>query len=303
VLTVKEPESEKKKSRLLITGDLVFRKATTTPGESEDILWGMIHDFFGIDAKDIVISNPYSFHSYFERVDKVRKIRETIKDVFVTFNAGDFMVELQNYTRKIFATRSFFYASDRFTKNFGANKYKDLKQILSLCIIGDQLIGSDGDAMHIFEFYDKKHELVFPGLSIVSCFFEFTKQADGHLEPWKRLFLGEEMKDSDPSWIKKIYDMLKETNYTKEELDMIGETRYLNDIWEEIIEEEKQKSLEADKKAQEAERKAQEAEKKAQEERQKALETEKQLAKERDERLRLEEQLKQVMGNSCKLLP
>ncbi|MDR1205792.1 MAG: hypothetical protein LBL26_09995 [Peptococcaceae bacterium] len=39
------------------------------------------------------------------------------------------------------------------------------------------------------------------------------------LEPWQRLFLGGEMKDSDPSWIKKIYGMLSEVNYTKEELE------------------------------------------------------------------------------------
>ncbi|MDR1206094.1 MAG: hypothetical protein LBL26_11560, partial [Peptococcaceae bacterium] len=124
-----------------------------------------------------------------------------------------------------------------------------------------------------------------------------------------RLFLGGEMKDSDPSWIKKIYGMLSEVNYTKEELEMIGETRYLNDIWEELIEEEKQKTLEEKQKASEERQRALEekqraleekqrasaAEKKALEAEEKALETERQLAKEREERLRLEEQIKELM--------
>ncbi|MDR1204008.1 MAG: Rpn family recombination-promoting nuclease/putative transposase [Peptococcaceae bacterium] len=277
----KETEPEKRKKGLSITNDLVFRKATTTPGESEEVLWGTIHDFFGIDAKDIVISNPYSFHSYFERDGEVRKIKETIKDISAAFDAGDFIVELQMQTRNIFATRSFFYTSDRFVKNFGAKKYKGLKRVLSLNIIGDRLIKSDEDAVHMFEFYDKKHDLVFPGLSTVSCFFEYTKTVSDDLEPWQRLFLGGEMKDSDPSWIKKIYGMLNEVNYTKEELEMIGETRYLNDIWEEIIEEEKQKALEEKQKASAAEKKA--------------LEAERQLAREREERLRLEEQIKELM--------
>jgi hypothetical protein len=39
-----------------------------------------------------------------------------------------------------------------------------------LNIIGDQLIKSDEDAVHMFEFYDKKHGLVFPVLLLMRLF-------------------------------------------------------------------------------------------------------------------------------------
>ncbi len=57
--------------RIIPTSDLAMKKVLTTEG-NEDILSGLINDFFDISAKpeEISIENPYSIEAFKEIINK-----------------------------------------------------------------------------------------------------------------------------------------------------------------------------------------------------------------------------------------
>jgi hypothetical protein len=106
--------------RIKPTSDLAMKKVLTSKG-NEDILCGLINDFFDISATtdEISIESPYNIEAYKEYVNNTesRVLRQTVKDIAATIKRADFISELQINKTKFFDERMLMYLFDRFRKN------------------------------------------------------------------------------------------------------------------------------------------------------------------------------------------
>jgi hypothetical protein len=162
--------------RIRPTSDLAMKKVLTSKG-NEDILCGLINDFFDISATadEISIETPYNIEAYKEYVNKrqSRVLRQTVKDIAATLKRADFISELQVLNTNFFDERMLMYLFDRFRKNYNRsermilnsrgkhNRYSSLIPVYSLNILGYTHYDDDEDALRIFELYDPKRNKSF----------------------------------------------------------------------------------------------------------------------------------------------
>jgi len=101
--------------RILPTSDLGFKKVLASE-ENKDILAGLIQDFFEIKAEDIVIEKPYSIAVCKELIEneEITKLRQTLKDVAVSFKVADFVSEAQIKKTLFYEERALYYPFERF---------------------------------------------------------------------------------------------------------------------------------------------------------------------------------------------
>ena len=161
-----------KMERVSPTNDLALRKVFAS-AENKDILQGLIADFYGIEAENLVIEHPYSISDYKEVLDgrEVYRLREVIRDISASFSIADFVAECQVRSTSFFDERAIFYPLDRFCKNYnkaGAMlfdsqgkpfRYSSLRPVYALNILGYTHFPKNGgvddsDALRIFEIYD-----------------------------------------------------------------------------------------------------------------------------------------------------
>ena len=148
------------------TSDLAVKKVLTTEG-NQDILAGLIKDFFDVEAEDIIIEKPYTIAICKEFIAnrEYSKLRETLKDVAATFKAADFVAEIQIKPDQFFDLRSLYYPFERFCQNyykfdemeFGSDgkviNYSSLRPIFDLNILGYKHY-NDSEPLRILELYD-----------------------------------------------------------------------------------------------------------------------------------------------------
>ncbi|MCL2047405.1 MAG: PD-(D/E)XK nuclease family transposase [Defluviitaleaceae bacterium] len=224
------------------TNDLAFKK-TLSSEENKDILQGLISDFYEVEVENLVIENPYSISDYKEILEgkEIFRLRPTIKDIAASFKIADFVSECQIRASKFFDERAVYYPFDRFCRNYnkaGAmlldsegrpNRYSSLRPVYALNILGythfQKTDGADDDALHIFEFYDIKHQRRYERDLVKVAFFELTKNQgltanQGH---WLDYFNKGVVDRTAPDYIKKASQVIEFTNMAEEEKIVIAE--------------------------------------------------------------------------------
>ncbi|GHU51001.1 hypothetical protein FACS1894200_10820 [Spirochaetia bacterium] len=220
--------------------DLAFKKALGSV-ENLDILGGFITDFFGIIPTEIVIENPYSIDVFKKSIqgEEVSELRETAKDISalikISSGTANFIAELQVKKKIFYSERSVYYAFDRFCQNYNAEgqmqldsekkpiRYSSLKPVYALNILGYNSFTEDTDALRIFELYDVKNKR-YPKRELIKIgYFELHKETintpnQGY---WQDYFLGREIADKAPAYIKKARSAIDYINLAEEERKMV----------------------------------------------------------------------------------
>ena len=219
--------------RISPTGDLAFKKVFASVG-NEDVLAGLINDFFGIVAEEIIIESPYSIQAYKEVIngEEVPVLRHTLKDVSASLKTADFVSELQISQTRFFDERALYYLLDRYCQNFNKwlistdtvtkpNRYSSLKPVYSLNILAYNHFkeNNDQDALRILEFYDPIRSKSFKQLLRLG-FFELQKP---HIETdnqrhWRDYFTIGEVSSKSPVYIAKASKIIAVSNLMEEEL-------------------------------------------------------------------------------------
>ena len=220
--------------RIKATGDLAFKKVFASVG-NEDIIAGLVHDFFGFEPKNIVITNPYNIDLYQKKLEDsggdYSVLMHTLNDISVDMADGSFVAEMQVQKQAFYGLRAVYYPTQRFGANYdrAGNKYEDLRCIYSLNILQDSYF-SDEHAVKIFRLHDEYVNIPMDKDYLAIGFFELLKTAglrnpnQGH---WQKYFLGEELPPDAPEHIKHAGGVIEFANLGKKERDMISaEERY-----------------------------------------------------------------------------
>lgn len=221
-------------SRISATNDLAFKKVLASV-ENTDILGGLINDFFGIVAENIVIENPYSIEVYREYLngEEVSVLRHTAKDVAATFETADFVSEMQVRKTRHFDKRALYYPFNRYCQNYdrmGAmelgtdgkpSRYSSLRPVYALNFLGEPHYADD-DALRIFELYDPKRNKSYSkvGKELIRVgFFEYTKPTieTENQRHWRDYFLNGTVAPNAPDYIKKAGRIIEFVNLSEEE--------------------------------------------------------------------------------------
>jgi hypothetical protein len=280
------------------TNDLAFKKVFASIG-NEDIVAGLVNDFYGFLPEQVVIESPYSIKAYAELEDGAGAsvLRYTEKDIVVSLEATGFTSELQMRQVPYFDARSFYYASTRYCDNYnktermmiGADgkplRYSSLVEVYSLSILGFVRFADDDDAFRFFNMYDVKHAKRFDGKAVTLGYFELPKHCfdNENQRLWREYFLGHDIGEGAPAYIRKARATIDVANLSEEERRMISriekaEADYYNErhgAYMDGLEE----GREEERKCHEEERKRHEEEhKRHEEEREKTLAFIKELA-------------------------
>jgi hypothetical protein len=234
--------------RIKPTSDLAMKKVLTSKG-NEDILCGLINDFFDISATtdEISIETPYNIEAYKEYVNNTesRVLRQTVKDIAVTLKRADFISELQIMKTKFFEERVLMYLFDRFRKNYNLsgrmeldtfgklNRYSSLIPVYMLNIIGYSHYDDD-DALRIFEFYDPIRNKSFGKDLVKLGIFEFKKPKieTVNQQHWRDYFLTGNVDAEAPAYIKKASRIIELDNLDEEERKMATIYELAEEAWE-----------------------------------------------------------------------
>jgi hypothetical protein len=237
--------------RIKPTSDLAMKKVLTSKG-NEDILCGLINDFFDISATtdEITIEAPYNIEAYKEYVNNMetRVLRQTVKDIAATLKRADFISELQISQTKFFDERMLIYLFDRFRKNYNRsgrmeldssgkpNRYSSLIPVYSLNILGYTHYDDD-DALRIFELYDPERNKSFGKDLIRICVFELPKQniETVNQRHWRDYFLTGNVNVDAPDYIKKASRIIELDNLDEEERKMATIYELAEEAWENDI--------------------------------------------------------------------
>jgi predicted transposase/invertase (TIGR01784 family) len=225
----------REEKRVSPLNDLAFKKVFGSIG-NEDILAGLIQDFFGYEPKKIEINNPYSIKAYKEAQKNgiiANVLRETRRDISAKFEVADFTTELQIQKNDWFDVRSVYYAFDGFCNNYNraatdglygedAGRYASLRPVYALNILGHKYF-DDEDAYRLFDLYDAIRKKRFKTELLRIGYFEFGKtnlETPNH-KYWSAYFMGKELPGDAPTYMKKASNIISYTNLQKEEREMI----------------------------------------------------------------------------------
>jgi len=217
-----------KEKRIKPTGDLAFKKVFGTIG-NEDIIEGLIEDFFDIKPKEIVIKNPYDIKAYSKLDVKTGEeyviLRQTLKDVGATFSAGDFTAEMQIQSTDTFGKRMLYYPFSLFCSNHDAKgtKYDDLIPVYAINILTESYFKQSG-CVKRFAFFDEYSGKPMEEQYIKIACLELRKESgyyNKHQEYWGKYFNGNEIPKESPDYIKKAEQIIEKSNLGKEELEML----------------------------------------------------------------------------------
>jgi len=216
--------------RVKATGDLAFKKVFGSVG-NEDIIAGLVNDFFGFEPTGVVITNPYDIKVY----DKIlkdsggdfTKLSQTLNDVGAEIINGSFIAEMQMNKQKLFLARTLYYVFSRYCANYArnGNKYDDLRPVYSLNILCETWFDMDECAVKLFHLYDEYDNIKMPIDYLSVAFLEIEKTTgyrNKHQECWKRFFLGEDLPPDVPVYIRKAEKYIDFANLGKEERRMIS---------------------------------------------------------------------------------
>ncbi len=217
--------------RIKPTSDLAFKKVFGSE-EYKDIPQGLILDFFGIEAKNISIENPYQIETYKQMLkgEGMVELRQTIKDVAIAFSEANFVSEMQVRQTRYFDERALFYPFDRYRNNYNLagkmivdergkpNRYSSLRPVYALNILAYSHF-SDEDALRIFGLYDRKREKAYSKELIQIAFFEFNKP---HIETdnqkhWRDFFVEGKVSASAPEYIRHACQVIDFANLKEDE--------------------------------------------------------------------------------------
>lgn len=227
--------------KILPTNDLMFKKTFATEG-NEDITIGLIKDFFGLTAKELILKTPYSIDEYMELLNKneITVLRQTIKDIRASIITADFIAELQMKKLRYFDERFFYYLCDNYCSNYNSteviaakntvdngkkkfapklNRYSSLRPVYALNILGESHY-PDMYPFRIFEPYDPKRNLRPSTQLYKQAFLELSK--DGALETvnqkyWRDFFISGEVADEAPGYIRRASEFLTLSNLSGKE--------------------------------------------------------------------------------------
>jgi hypothetical protein len=234
--------------RIKPTSDLAMKKVLTSKG-NEDILCGLINDFFDISATadEISVESPYNIEAYREYVNNTesRVLRQTVKDIAATLKRADFISELQIMKTKFFEERVLMYLFDRFRKNYNRsgrmeldthgkpNRYSSLIPVYMLNIIGYSHYADD-DALRIFGLYDPVRNKSFGKDLVKLGIFEYNKpniETDNQ-RYWRDYFSDGKVDAKAPDYIKKASRIIKLDNLDEEERKMATIYELAEEAWE-----------------------------------------------------------------------
>jgi hypothetical protein len=225
-----------------------MKKVLTSKG-NEDILCGLINDFFDISATtdEIIIEAPYNIEAYKEYVNNMetRVLRQTVKDIAATLKRADFISELQITKTKFFDERMLMYLFDQFRKNYNINgrmepdasgkpnRYSSLIPVYSLNILGYTHYDDD-DALRIFELYDPERNKRFGKDLIKICVFELPKLNIETINQrhWRDYFLNGSVNTDAPAYIKKASRIIELDNLDEEERKVATIYELAEEAWE-----------------------------------------------------------------------
>jgi hypothetical protein len=235
--------------RIKPTSDLAMKKVLTSKG-NEDILCGLINDFFDIGAAkdEISIEAPYNIEAYKEYVNNMetRVLRQTVRDIAATFKRADFISELQIIRTKFFDERMLLYLFDRFRKNYNVggqmeldasgkpNRYSSLIPVYSLNILGYTHYNKDDDALRIFELFDPTRNKGFGKDLIKMGVFELTKPniETPNQRHWRDYLLTGDVRADAPDYLRKASRIIKLDNLDEEERRMATIYELADEAWE-----------------------------------------------------------------------
>jgi hypothetical protein len=192
--------------RISPTADLAFKKVLASE-ETKDITCGFIADFFGLEVspRDITIESPYDIRAYREMLEGGKKersrFRETVKDISLSVEAADMLIEIQVKKRMFYTERSVYYAFRKFCSNYNRpgkmvkdaegkpTRYSSLRPVYSMNVLGYRHF-EDEEALHLFTLYDRKLKLPFGRNLIQIGYFELGKpcREQANLEQWREYF-------------------------------------------------------------------------------------------------------------------
>ena len=103
------------------TWDLAFKKAFASMG-NEDIIAGLVNDFFGFEPNNINISNPYNIRAYHKKLkesgDDYNVLKYTLNDVRIDIANGGLVAEMQVQKQNCFGARSVHYMCEGYSRNY-----------------------------------------------------------------------------------------------------------------------------------------------------------------------------------------
>jgi len=243
--------------RIQATSDLAFKKAFGSLG-NEDVLQGMIGDFFGIhpQIEDITITAGYSIEAYEEYVKRLQgneeiseKLRQTVRDVSADIKFAGFGAEVQVRSDIYFSPRSIHYLCDRFCSNYNLTgkmvqrydgkyiRYSSLKPVYTLNVLGYTHFPGDDDALRVFTLYDRVRDKAFETEYLTIAYFELGKNnvETTNQRHWRTYFKTGEAPDEAPEYIKKAARIIERANMTQKERDMIDQLQRAEDIYDSVI--------------------------------------------------------------------
>jgi len=243
-------------NRISPTSDLAVKKTLAERG-NEDVLQGMIGDFFGIRPaiEDITITEHYNIEAYEEYVKKLNgneeiseKLRQTIQDVAADIKIAGVGVEVQVKSDLYFTHRSLYYLCSRFCSNYNLTgkmvkrydgkfiKYSSLKPVYALNIIGYNHFPDD-DALRVLTFYDRKRNKSLDREYLIIAYFELAKNniETVNQKHWQTYFKTGEASNDAPEYIKKAARIIERANMTQKERDMIEQLQRAEDINDSVI--------------------------------------------------------------------
>ena len=233
------------------TQNLAFKKIFGSKG-NEDILAGLIEDFFGFCPKEITIVKPYSISELWtvceklgeqadteeKREEQIRLI-ETISDIKADLVTSSFTAEMQLRKHAAFDARSIYYPFLDFCEryNLNGNKYKDLRPVYSLNIMGEPCFRHSA-AMKSFELFDPHLGIPMDNEYLKIVYLELGKEGvrSERQALWQKFFQKEDLPASAPSYIKKAKNVIDITNLGKEERAMMSAIEKYEADQESIIE-------------------------------------------------------------------
>ena len=218
------------------TQDLAYRKCFSSLG-NEDILAGLIEDFFGFRPKDVTIVSPYNISEYWEIYKRIsecegteeafeerNRLIHTLTDIEADLVVGDYTSEMQAYKSDFFEVRSIYYPFSRFSAGFNraGNRYGDLRPMYALNILTKPFFKHDA-AVKSFELFDPFLGIPMDKEWLRIVYFELTKDGfrNDNQALWKKFFLGEQIPDWAPDYIKKAKQVIDISNFGKEERAMV----------------------------------------------------------------------------------
>lgn len=229
--------------RYLATNDLIFKRCIGNANYPE-ITLGFINDILGINAREVVVENPYDI-KVFQQENESGKISQTEVDVRVRMSDNSQAIaEIQVAKQHYFKERVLYYAASRYIGDYERkdmsrtsgfeSKYSSLYPLYSINVLDYIQFPFDKDALRSYSLYDKKHRKCFDGFGTVSnefgllslTFLELTKRInkDDHpnIKHWIDFFKGRDIDASAPQYIKQALDLSSEQNLSAKEVEMFN---------------------------------------------------------------------------------